>query len=420
MGRAKLALATLALSAFVVGTCELVIVGLLDVIAKSTDVTISTAGQLVTAYALGISIGGPLIAALTIRMGRRAVLLLSLAAFVCGNVVTVVAVDYGLLFAARVATGAVQGLFIGVASVVAADLVAPDRRGQAMSMVFGGIAVSTVLGVPLGTLLGRGLGWRAAFVAIVALGLVVLIGALVFVPAVKGQAPVRFAEQARAALAPPVLTMLGVGLLLIGGQFTVFTYLTPYLQRVTGISGGAVSAFLLVYGVASAAGTFVGGRLADRSASRTLVAANALLILALGAVYLVGAIPGAVAVALAAWGLVGFGLVPSLQLRVISLAGPGGDLAATMGASAVNLGIALGAFAGGRVVAGAGLHPVVLAGIAVVAVALPLTWASGRLRPVPERAEPPAPAVAAACHAVCVVEAGRSAARVLGEPVGKV
>jgi DHA1 family inner membrane transport protein len=316
-------LATLALSAFVVGTCELVIVGLLDCVAGSTDVSISSAGQLVTGYALGISIGGPIVA-LTTRVSRRALLLTSRAAFVAGNAVT--AAGYGMLMASRVATGAVQGLFVGVASVVAAGLVPPERRAQAMSMVFGGIAVSTVLGVPLGTLLGRALGWRATFVAIIALGVLAMACAVAFVPAVEGQGAGRFGEQARAAFAPPVLAMLGVGLLLIGGQFTAFTYLTPYLQQVTGIFGGAVSAFLLVYGLA---------------------------------------------------------------------------------------------FVGGRVVAGPGVHAVVLAGMIVVAVALPATFATRRRRPVEQPDEPPAPALATACHALCLVGAGRAAASVLGEPAGE-
>jgi MFS transporter, DHA1 family, inner membrane transport protein len=285
-------------------------------------------------------------------------------------------------------------------------------------MVFGGIAISTVLGVPLGTLLGQALGWRAVFVAVIGLGVVALACALLLVPDVEEQRSGRLADQVRAATAPPVLAMLAVGLLLIGGQFTAFTYLTPYLRQETGISSSAVSVFLLVYGLASAAGTFGGGRLADRSAATTLVAANALLILALAAFYLGGSTPALAALALAAWGLVGFGLVPALQLRVIALAGPDADLAATLSASAVNLGIALGALVGGQVVAGAGVHPVVLTGMVIVAVALPATWATRRLRPVPARTEPATPAVATACHAMCLVEASKGAANMLTDPAG--
>ncbi len=414
----QLALATLAVSAFVVGTCELVVVGLVDRIAASTEVSISAAGQVVTAYALGIGFGGPIVAALTTRIRRRGLLAATIAAFLAGNALTAAAASYGMLLAARIATGAMQGLFIGVASVVAASLVIPERRGQAMSMVFGGIAVSTVLGVPLGTLLGQALGWRAAFVAIIALGVVALVCTLLFIPDVEDHGSGRLADQLRAACAPSVLAMLGLGLLLIGGQFAAFTYLIPYLREETGISGGAVGAFLLVYGLASAVGTFGGGRLADRSAATTLVVANLLLVLALAAFYLLGSTAALAAVSLAAWGLVGFGLVPALQLRVIALAGPNADLAATLSASAVNLGIALGAFVGGRVVASVGVHQVVLTGLTIVTVALPATWATRRLQPVAAHTESATPAVATACHAMCLVEAGKAAAGMQSELVG--
>lgn len=419
-------LAALALCAFVVGTCELVVVGLLDGIASSMTISISTVGQLVTAYALGIGLGGPVLAVVTARIGRRRLLSWLLAAFLTGNAITAAATGYGMLLVARIATGAVQGLFIGVASVVAAGLVPAQRRGQAMSMVFGGIAVSTVLGVPVGTLLGQAWNWRVVFAAISVLGAGALACVLAFVPAAAEPAPVRFRAQARAGFARPVSVMLGVGLVLIGGQFTAFTYLTPYLTRVTGISAGAVSGFLLIYGVASAAGTSAGGRLADRSAATVVAAGNLLLVLTLGAFYLAGATPVLVAVALAGWGLVGFGLVPALQLRIISLAGTGGDLAATLGASAVNLGIALGAFLGGRVTTGPGVHAVALAATIIVAAALPVTWATRRLQPATASAMPTGPAIepadaglAAACHAVCLVQAGKAAASMRREPVAE-
>jgi DHA1 family inner membrane transport protein len=182
----------------------------------------------------------------------------------------------------------------------------------------------------------------------------------------------------------------------------------------------------LIYGVASAAGTFAGGRLADRSAATVLATGNVLLVLALGALYLAGATPVLAGVALAGWGLVGFGLVPALQLRVVSLAGPGGDLAATLGASAVNLGIALGAFLGGRVTTGPGVHAVALVATIIVAAALPATWATRRLQPAAASAKPAEPAVepvgadlAAACHAVCPVQAGKAAASMMREPAAE-
>jgi DHA1 family inner membrane transport protein len=375
--RSSVALAALALGSFVIGTAELVIVGILSLIAEDLSVSVSTAGHLVTVYALGISVGGPIVTAVTIRFGRRTLLWLALVIYLAGNLFAVYAVGFGALLAARLVTGSIHGLFIGVASSVAAGLVTPDRRGQAMATVFGGIAVATVLGVPLGTLIGQALGWRATFVGIVALAVVALVATLFLVPSVPSPVPVGLRAQARSAFAPRVVATLAVGFLLLGGQFTVLTFLAPYLEEVTGIDRSLISAFLLTFGVASAVGTFYGGRFADRSPTRTLVAANVLLVAALGVLYLLGASPVPAAVALGLWGLVGFGLVPSLQLRVITLAGAGGDLAATLGASAVNAGIAVGALVGGLALASGGPDSTVLTGLVVCAVALPATWAVG-------------------------------------------
>ncbi|MEV0521999.1 MFS transporter [Streptomyces sp. NPDC050439] len=251
-GRA--ALAALALGAFVIGTAELVVVGVLHLIADDLHVSVGSAGLLVTAYALGIAFGGPLATALTIRRGRRQVLAGTLVVFLAGNLLALVSTAFGLLIVARTLTGTVHGLFIGVASAVAAGLVPAERRGQAVSMVFGGIAVSTVLGVPLGTLVGQAWGWRAAFAGILALAVVALVAVLLWVPPVSGGGSGGLAAQARHAFAPRVLAVLGTGLLLMGGQFTAFTYLAPYVEDVTHVPGAAVSAFLLIFGVASAAG----------------------------------------------------------------------------------------------------------------------------------------------------------------------
>lgn len=189
-----------------------------------------------------------------------------------------------------------------------------------------------------------------------------------------------------------MLAVLGVGFLIIRGQFATLTYLTPFLEEVTGISGGLIGLFLLAYGLANAAGAFAGGRAADRDATRTLVAANVVLILALGALSLVGSLAIPVALALGVWGLVGFGLVPSLQYRVVSLAGPGRDLAATLPASAVNAGIAAGALIGGRAVASYGAAAAAVAGLTICAVALPATWATGFLKvPATGQAAPALP-----------------------------
>lgn len=375
------ALAALFLATFVMGSAELVVVGLLRLVAGDLGVSVDTAGALVTAYALGICAGGPLLTALTIRIRRRTLAWASLAGYVAGNLLAALAQDFGTLLAARAVTGALQGLFLGAAFTVAAALVPPERTGRAISAVFGGIAVSTALGVPLGTLAAQHLGWRAAFTAIVVLGALALLTTAVCLPPVDGSGTGGLWSQSRHALAPRVLAVLGVGLLLMGGQFAAFTYITPFLEDVTGVSGAWLTLFLFAYGAATAAGTFAGGWAADRDAARTLVVANVVLVVALAVLWSAGASRTAVALALVLWGVVGFGLVPALQYRVGLLAGPGRDLASTLPASAVNAGIALGAVAGGAAVAHGGATDAVLTGLLVCAVALPATWASGRLRP---------------------------------------
>lgn len=376
----KRALAALGLGAFVIGTAELVVVGILNLVSASLKVSVSSAGFLVTAYALGIALGAPLVTALTIKVGRRLMLRIALIVFILGNLLAVLAVNFGVLLAARLITGTIHGLFIGVASAVAAALVPAERRGQAVATIFGGIAVSTVVGVPLGTLVGQGLGWRAAFAGIVILGVVALVATLLFVPKVEGSGSGGMAYQGRYAFAPRVLAMLAVGVLVMGGQFTAFTYLTPFTEKVAGVPVGAVTIFLVVFGVFSAIGNFGGGKLADRNASRTLLIGNAVVVLALLLMYLVGTNPVLLAIVLAIWGMAGFGILPALQLRVISLAGPGGDLAATLGASAVNIGIALGSILGGRILAAEGIRDVPLIALIVCAVVLPATWATHWLK----------------------------------------
>ena len=334
------------------------------------------------AYALGIAVGAPLITALTTRFERRALARVALAVFVAGNLVVVFSGSLGLLLAARVLTGSIHGLFIGVATVIAAGVVSPEHRGRAISLVFGGIMVATAVGAPLGNVIGQIVGWRGAFVAVSILGLVALAATSVL-PLVPHDGAAGMREQLRAALAPRVLAMLGVGLVLMGGQFAAFTYLVPFLQTVTGVSPRLVSLLLLDFGVAAAVGTYLGGRAADRNPTATIVVAIAGVVVALAALYQFGSSPVAVVPLLAVWGLAGFAMVAPYQVRVISLAGSGGDLAATLGASAVNAGIAGGALLGGWALTALGAHSVMIVAAVVCAVALPGGWATRRLDPPP-------------------------------------
>jgi DHA1 family inner membrane transport protein len=378
--RTNLALALLFLGTFTLGSAELLVVGVLNVIAGDLHVSLSTAGILVTAYALGLSIGGPVLTGLTIRVGRRSLLITALTVWLAGNVLAAATQSFALFVAARVVTGALQGVFVGAAFAIGTSIVPRERIGRALSAVIGGFAVSTALGVPIGTLIGQEIGWRGAFLSVVGLGVVVLILTLIFVPSVPTQGAGGLGAQVKYAFSPPVLAMLGLAVVYFLGQYATLTYITSFLGKETGISGGLISVFLLAYGLATAVGAVGGGRFADRNATRAIVTCNFVLIIALGGLFLVEGSPVLVALAMIVWGVVGFGAVPSLQYRVLSLAGPGKDLAATLPASAINAGIAIGALAGGWALSANGSSAPVVVGVIVSIVCLPLAWATGRLK----------------------------------------
>ena len=270
LGRANLALATLFLGMFVIGSTELLVVGVLDLIAADLRVSIPAAGSLVTAYALGLAIGGPILTALTIRLNKRTVLVGALALFVLGNLVAVLTASFGLFLVARTLTGAVQGLFIAAAFAAGTSVVPPERMGRAIGVVISGVAVSGAVGVPVGTLVGQALGWRGSFTAAAVLAVAALIATVALVPSVPSTGG-GAASQARHAFAPRVLAVLGLTVLLFASVYAALTYIVPFLQTVTGISGGLISVFLLAYGGAAAVGSFGGGRFADSNAGRTLI-----------------------------------------------------------------------------------------------------------------------------------------------------
>jgi MFS transporter, DHA1 family, inner membrane transport protein len=383
--RANLVLATLFLGTFVLGSAEMLVVGILNLIAADLQVSVPSAGALLTANALGLALGGPVLTLLTIRLDKRVVLIGALALFVVANLVVVLTADFGLFLVARTAAGALQGVFIAVAFVVGIAVVPPERMGRAMSVVIGGVAVSTAVGVPLGTLLGQALGWRGSFTAVVAIGVVALIAATVLVPSVPGTG--NAGGQARYAFAPRVLAVLALNCLLFAALFAAVTYIVPFLASVTGVSGSLISVFLLAYGAATAVGTFGGGRFADADAARALSVGTVGLAACLLALYLVGAVPVLVAAALVALGVVAMGMAPSMQYRVVSLAGPGGALASSLPASAINIGIAGGSFAGGVAISSSTASSAVLTGLVIAVVAIPVAWMTSFLTP-PQAPDP--------------------------------
>ncbi|MET9377890.1 MFS transporter [Streptomyces sp. NPDC002992] len=372
--RSTRALAVLGLSAFVVGTAEFAVIGVLDRMAESLHVSAATAGLLVTAYAIGVCLGGPLLTALTLRLPRRLLLAAALGVYAVANAVAALWADFTVVVVVRVLAGAVHGLFVGAASAAAAALVPAERKGRAVAVVFGGIAAANLLGVPLATFAGQVLPWQYAFAGIAALACTALLLTWAAVPpsATGGQQALR--AQFRHVAKAPVMALLAIAVLIFCGQFTAFTQLSGYLQDVVGVQGGAVGLYLLVFGAAGSAGTALGGYLADRAAGTTVIAATVVLALVLTTLFLLGERPVAVAVCVAVWGLAGFGLAPALQLRTIRRAGPGGDLAATLGASAGNAGIAVGAAVAGGITGAYGFAVLPLAAAAICVVTLPLTW----------------------------------------------
>jgi DHA1 family inner membrane transport protein len=378
--RANLALAVLFLGMFVQGSAELLIVGVLNLIAADLRVSIPAAGTLVTAYAVGFAIGGPILTALTIRLDRRAVLVGTLSLSILSNLVAVLTADFGSLLIARTVAGAVQGLFIAAAFGAGIAVVTPDRMGRAMAVVISGTAVSAAFGVPLGTLVGYGLGWRGSFAVVVAFAAVALVATLAIVPSVPSRGA-GAGSQARYAFAPRVLAVLVLNFLVFASVFAALTYVVPFLETVTGVSGALVSVFLLAYGLATAVGSLGGGRFADLNAARTLIVGTFGVAGSLLALYLVGTIAPLVALAVVAWGLFAFGMAASLQYRVVSLAGPGRELAQSLPASAINLGIAFGSFAGGVAIGGFGASAAVFTGLAIGTLAIAAALATRSLRP---------------------------------------
>ncbi|MEW9533201.1 MFS transporter [Microbispora sp. NPDC049125] len=389
--RTNLALLVLFLGTFTMGSAELVVVGVLQPVATDLGVSVSVAGFLVTAYALGLSIGGPILTALTIRLGRRALLWSTMAVWLVLNLVAVLTADFAVFVVVRALTGSLQGLFVGLAFTAGISLVPPERIGRAFSAVIGGFAVSTALGVPIGTLIGEASGWEGAYLAIIGLGAPVLVALVLVIPPVPNGGAGNAWTQARHAFAPRVLAVLGLCVLLFAGPYATLTYITPFLDQVTGISGALISAFLLAYGAATAVGAFGGGRFADRNAARAILVANVVLVAALVFLYFAGEVPPLVALALITWGIVGFGMVPSLQYRIVSLSGPGADLAATLPASAINAGIAIGSLAGGWALATHGASGPVITGMVISVIAIPASWVTGFLKP-PVTGEVPASA----------------------------
>ena len=365
--RMPLAVYALTAGAFGIGTTEFVIMGLLQQVAADLGVTIAAAGLLISGYALGVFVGAPLLTVATARLPRKAVLVALMVVFTLGNLACALAPDYAWLMAARVLTSLAHGTFFGVGAVVATGLVAPDRKASAISVMFTGLTVATLLGVPAGAWLGLHLGWRATFWAVAAVGVVATLVIATLVPADRGATEATSLRgQLSVARRPQVLLGLLTTVLGFAGVFTVFTYIEPILTRVTGFADRAVSPVLLVFGVGMILGNVLGGRLADRRLMPALLATLAALALVLGAMGFALHFKPAAVLFTGLLGAAAFATVSPLQLWVLRRATGGEALASSLNIGAFNLGNALGAWLGGVVIVhGPGLGAVAWAAMLV-------------------------------------------------------
>ncbi|SFA98017.1 Predicted arabinose efflux permease, MFS family [Collimonas sp. OK607] len=380
-----LALWALTLSAFAIGTTEFVIVGLIPTIAGSLGISVPSAGLLVSLYALGVAVGAPVLTALTGRVPRKQLLLGLMALFTIGNLVAWMAPSYEALMAARVLTGLAHGVFFSIGSTIATSLVPKEKAASAIALMFTGLTVALVTGVPLGTFIGQTFGWQSTFLAVSLLGVIAFVGSWILVPNnIANSKPASLLTQAAVLKKPRLLLVYAITALGYGGTFIAFTYLAPILQEVSGFSASTVSLVMLVYGVSVAFGNIWGGKLADKKGPvHALQIVFALLAVVLFVLTFTAANPWLAVLTVLAWGAFAFGNVPGLQVYVVQQAerhAPQAvDVASGLNIAAFNVGIALGAWGGGLIVSHFGLMATPWIGAIVVLVALGLTTLAGRL-----------------------------------------
>jgi len=382
--RSMFALLALAVSAFAIGTTEFISVGLLPLISQDLDISVTTAGLTVSLYALGVMVGAPILTSLTSRMPRKTLLLWIMIVFIIGNGIAAGATSVTVLLVARVISAFAHGVFMSIGSTIAADLVPENRRASAISIMFTGLTVATITGVPFGTFIGQQFGWRFAFVAIVVIGIIGFIANSILVPSdLRQSTPTTIRDQVKLITNSRILLVLTITALGYGGTFVVFTYLSPLLQSVTGFKQGTIVVILLVYGIAIAIGNMIGGKLSNKNPIGSLfymfiAQAIVLFILTFTAPFKVVGL-----VTILFMGLFAFMNVSGLQVYVVMLAErfvPSAvDVASAMNIAAFNAGIAMGAYVGGVVTDSIGLIHTAWIGGAMVLIAAILTGVSRAL-----------------------------------------
>jgi DHA1 family inner membrane transport protein len=366
MQRPHFGLYALTLGAFAIGTTEFVPVGLLPQIAQTLNVSIPMAGFLVTGYALAVAIGAPSLTLALNTTPRKTTLAVLMALFIAGNALAACAPMYGVLLGARIVTALCHGTFFGVGALVASNMVSKERSAAAISTMFTGLTLATVLGVPFGTFIGDRFGWHAPFALIALLGVVALISIWVFVPHVAYEAT-DLRVELRALISGRLALALATTMVGFAGVFTLFTYIAPLLEMVTGFSAATVSGVLVLFGIGTTVGNILAGRYSDRSLPATLIATLLGLTVTLALSTIVWSNRLGATLATVAIGFFGFATVTPLQLLVIRAAGNAKNLASSINISAFNIGNALGAALGGAVVASGA--PLATIGIAAASVA---------------------------------------------------
>jgi DHA1 family inner membrane transport protein len=384
-------LIALAVSAFAIGTTEFVIMGLLPQVATNLHVDIPTAGWLVSGYALGVFIGAPIMAILTQKLPHRSALMALMGIFILGNALCALAPSYSFLMVARIITALCHGAFFGIGAVEAAALVAPEKRGQAIALMFTGLTLANVLGVPLGTALGQAEGWRTTFWAVTAIGIASFASLFLLLPRNTAHAehPDMLRELGR--LTPAVYLGLATTVVFSASIFAMFTYIAPLLNTITHVAPRGVSYTLFLIGLGLTLGNFLGGRLADWRLATTLAGAftAAAIILAAFTISAHHLIPAEVTLFL--WAVCSFTGIPALQINLVNLGREAPNLISTLNIAAFNAGNALGAWAGGAVIAhGLGFDAIPPTAAALALAALALIWLSSfnRSRRMPLHAKP--------------------------------
>ncbi|KPB23250.1 MFS transporter [Pseudomonas savastanoi] len=369
-----LSLLILALSAFAIGTTEFVIMGLLPDVAADLGVSIPGAGWLVTGYALGVAVGAPFMAMATAKLPRKAALVTLMGIFIIGNLLCALASDYNVLMFARVVTALCHGAFFGIGSVVAAGLVPANRHASAVALMFTGLTLANVLGVPLGTALGQYAGWRSTFWAVTVIGVIALIGLIRFLPTNRNEEKLDMRAELAAPKGAGIWLSLTMTALFSASMFTLFTYIAPLLGEVTGVSPKGVTWTLLLIGLGLTAGNVIGGKMADRRVSSTLIAVFVSMAVISTALSWTSAALIPTEITLFLWAVAAFAAVPALQINVVTFGKAAPNLVSTLNIGAFNVGNALGAWVGGSVIAhGLGLTSVPLAAAMLAVLALLIT-----------------------------------------------